>query len=64
MGYTDFYSAIELLNDYDVYKNDYEISQPYMNTRLEIYKKSHEVYFDKDKTYMRSVDVMITTRCS
>ena len=35
-----------------------------MKTRLEIYKKSHEVYFDKDKTYMRSVDVMITTRCS
>ena len=28
----------------------------YMNTRLEIYKKSHEVYFDKDKTYMRRLD--------
>ena len=22
-----------------------------MKTRLEIYKKSHEVYFDKEKTY-------------
>ena len=35
-----------------------------METRISVYKKSHAVYFDEEKTYMRSVDVMITTRCS
>ena len=64
LGYDNFYSAIELIDNHDVKKNNYAISQSYMLTRLEIYKKSHEVYFDKDKTYMRSVDVMITTKCS
>ena len=52
------------MNKYELKKHKHMISQPYMETRLEVYKKSHEVYFDKDKTYMRSVDVMITTRCS
>ena len=64
LGYKEFYSALELMNKYELKKHKHMISQPYMETRLEVYKKSHEVYFDKDKTYMRSVDVMITTRCS
>ena len=35
-----------------------------MNSRLVVCKKSHEFYFDEDKVYMRSLDVMITTKCS
>lgn len=64
MGYQDFHSGLELVENYDVSQHQHIISQPYMETRLSVYKKSHEVYFDKEKTYMRSVDVMITTKCS
>lgn len=64
LGFDDFYSANELIENYNVDKHNHAISKPFMKTRLAVYKKSHEVYFDKEKTYMRSVDVMITTRCS
>lgn len=64
LGFSEFYSANELIEKFDLNSHNYAISNPLMKTRLDIYKKSHEVYFDKEKTYMRSVDVMITTRCS
>ncbi len=64
LGFSEFYSANELIDKFNLDSHNYAISGPFMKTRLDIYKKSHEVYFDKDKTYMRSVDVMITTRCS
>ena len=64
LGFNDFYSANELIEKFNLNNHNYAISNPLMKTRLDIYKKSHEVYFDKEKTYMRSVDVMITTRCS
>ena len=64
LGYNEFYSGLELLENYEVDKHKYSISNPYMKTRLSVYKKSHEIYFQEDKTYMRSIDVMITTKCS
>ena len=64
LGYSEFYSILDLLKDYDIKKQQHRISQSYMNSRLEICKKSHEFYFDEDKVYMRSLDVMITTKCS
>jgi organic radical activating enzyme len=35
-----------------------------MEKRLEVCKKTHKAYFDDSKTYMRSIDVMVTTKCS
>jgi len=64
LGYDEFYSPLELLEHYNVGKHQHRISQSYMEARILVYKKSHAVYFDEEKTYMRSVDVMITTRCS
>jgi len=65
LGYDAFYSALELLENYDVGKHQHPTSsQAYMEARILVYKKGHTVYFDKEKTYMRSVDVVITTRCS
>ena len=52
LGYNEFYSALELIESYEVNKHQHMISQPYMETRLAVYKKSHEVYFDKEKTYI------------
>ena len=64
LGYNEFYSPLELLKDYDVNKYQHRTSSAYMSSRLDVYKKSHEFYFDDSKTYMRSLDIMITTKCS
>ena len=64
LGYDEFYSALEILENYDVRKHQYRISQEYMEKRIIVYKKSHAAYFDEEKTYMRSLDVMVTTKCS
>ncbi len=66
LGYGDceFYSILELVENYEVKKHQYGISQDYMSSRLAVCKKTHEFYFDEDKLYMRSLDVMVTTKCS
>jgi organic radical activating enzyme len=64
MDYSEFYSALELLEDYNVSKNKYLISQSYMESRVSVYKRTHQMYFDDNKTYMRSLDIMVTTKCS
>ncbi len=64
LGYDDFYSGLELLENYDVGKHQHLTSQSYMEARILVYKKGHAAYFDEKKTYMRSVDVMVTTKCS
>ena len=64
LGYDDFYSPLELLKNYDVSKHSHRLSQSYMQNKILINMKSHELYFDETKTYMRSLDVMITAKCS
>ena len=64
LGYDDFYSPLELLENYKIEENKHLISNSYMEARLNVCKNSHRMFLDnEDKTYMRSLDVMITTRC-
>ena len=63
-GYDDFYSPLELIKNYDVSKYEHSVSNSYMEKRISVCNKTHKAYFDQDKTYMRSVDVMVTTKCS
>ena len=62
LGYNEFYSPLEILKDYDVNKYKHRISSTYMSSRLDVC--GYQYYFDDSKTYMRSLDVMITTKCS
>ncbi len=64
LGYDEFYSPLELLKNYDVSKHKHRVSQSYMQNKISVCIKSHELYFDEAKTYMRSLDIMITTKCS
>ena len=64
LGYDEFHSPLELLKNYDVSKHKHRISQSYMQNKISICIKSHELYLNEAKTYMRSLDVMITTKCS
>jgi len=63
-GYSDFYSPINILKDYNVKNYSYLISESYMQNKINNIIKLNELYFDKSKTYVRSVDVVITTKCS
>jgi len=64
LGYNEFYSGLELLKDFKVEKFSYKVSQSYMASKLSVFKKTHDYYFNDDKVYMRSLDLMITTKCS
>jgi organic radical activating enzyme len=64
MGYDEIYSPLELLKTYDVSKHKHHLSEAYVRNKILINMKSHELYFDDEKTYMRSLDVMITAKCS
>tara|TARA_X000000368_G_scaffold388896_1_gene350771 strand:+ start:1993 stop:3225 length:1233 start_codon:yes stop_codon:yes gene_type:complete len=64
LGYNEFYSGLELLKDFKVEKFNYQVSQSYMASKLSVWKKTHNYYFNDDKVYMRSLDLMITTKCS
>ena len=64
LGFDDFYSPLELIENYKVNENKHIITNSYMEARLTVCKNSHRMFLDnEDKTYMRSLDVMITTRC-
>ncbi len=63
-GYQEIYSGLELLESYQINKHKHLISNEYMESRISVYKKTHEAYFKTDSIYMRSIDIMITTKCS
>ncbi len=63
-GFLEFYSPLNILLDYKVDKYKYRVSEHYMSNKIENIIKLNKLYFDKSKTYVRSVDVVITTKCS
>jgi len=64
LGYNEIYSSLELLKNYDIAKYEHRVTQPYMASKILVSKTTHDLYFDESKTYLRSIDVMITTKCS
>ena len=64
LGYSNVYSPLELLKNYDVSKHSHRTSQSYMKRKVSHSIKLNELYFDESKTYLRSLDVIITTKCS
>ena len=64
LGYSQFYSPLSLLKNYDVSKYSYCTPKSYMKNKIENIIKLNELYFDETKTYIRSLDVVITTKCS
>jgi len=65
LGYSEFYSPLELLQGYDVSQHEHIVSDSYMEARLRVCINSHEMYRQgASKLYMRSLDVMVTTKCT
>jgi len=64
LGYSEIYSSLELLKNYNLSNHKHRFTQEYMKSKIAISKMAHDLYFDESKTYLRSIDVMITTKCS
>ena len=64
LGYNEFYSGLELLENFQVEDFEYKVSNSYMSSKISVWKKTHEYYFNDSQIYMRSLDIMLTTKCS
>ena len=65
LGYCEFYSPLCLLQDYEVSAHKHLVSNEYMEARLKVCLNSHSMFKEgRSKTYMRSLDVMVTTKCT
>jgi MoaA/NifB/PqqE/SkfB family radical SAM enzyme len=64
LGYAEFFSPLQLFENFNVEKYDYKISKAYMKKKIENAIKINRLYFDNTKTYIRSLDIVITTKCS
>jgi len=64
LGFNEIYSSLEILEKYDVSKHIHRWPQPYMAQKIEVAKATHRSYFDEKQIFLRSIDVMITTKCS
>jgi len=64
MGYEKFYSPLELLESYDVSNHKHELPEGYIKNKVSLCIESHQAYFDESKIHLRSLDIVITTKCS
>ncbi len=64
MGYNEIYSSLQLIENYKLDNYKHLIPQSYMKAKISVSKASHSFYFDKNKTFLRSLDIVITTKCS
>jgi organic radical activating enzyme len=65
LGYDDFYSPLDFLKIEGIETKSKKVLSSYLKSRIEVCKKSHEMYLSgKNKVYLRSIDIMVTTRCS
>ena len=63
MGYEEIYSALEILKTYNVYNKDYLFLNPIWIQEYQFIKRLMSST-DDNKNYMRSLDIMVTTKCS
>ena len=49
LGYDEFYSPLELLENYDVEKYTHQMSNLYLQARITVCKKSHKAYLGDDQ---------------
>lgn len=64
LGYPNWYAGGLLLNDYNVSQNSLDSSIDYTKYALENCILCHDGYLNPDKLFLRSIDVIITERCS
>ena len=64
LGYDNYYAPLKLLENFRVDDFSYKTSNDYMKKKIENAVSINKIYFDQSKTYLRSLDIVITTKCS
>jgi len=64
LGYTKWYPATGLLKDFDVYQYKFSSPNDFVEYAVNTGLLCHDSYLNPDKLFMRSVDIVITERCS
>ncbi|MBS1369543.1 MAG: radical SAM protein [Lentisphaeria bacterium] len=64
MGYAHIHSCAGLLRNFDVYAYSYSKPADFVNYVISACILSHDCYSSPDKLFLRSVDVVVTERCS
>lgn len=64
MGYEKFYAGGIFLKDFDYHKYSYDKEKDFVDYVISAFLLSHEHYLNPGRIYLRSVDIVITERCS
>ena len=64
MGFSVFYPVSDLLRHYDVYSHKYSKPCDFVEYVVSACIHSHDSFANPDKLFIRSVDLVITERCS
>ena len=64
LGYSKWYPASSLLKDFDVYQRQFSAPVDFVEYAIATCILCHESYLNQDKLFLRSVDIIITERCS
>lgn len=64
LGYSKWYPGSLLLRDFDVYQYSFSAPSDFVEYAVATCILCHENYLNQDKLFLRSVDLIITERCS
>lgn len=64
LGYDNFIAGGLLLKEFDINKYHFDSTYEYMDYAISTAVLCHEGYINKDKLYLRSIDIIITEKCS
>ncbi|OOM79963.1 radical SAM protein [Clostridium sp. BL-8] len=64
IGDYQLYSGIEFIKDININEYDFDESEEYIKFRIDTYINCHQNYLHSERIFLRSVDIVITERCS
>ncbi len=64
LGFSNWYAGGLLLKDSDIFQNQPDASIDYTKYAIETCILCHDGYLNPDKLFLRSIDIIITERCS
>ncbi|EKD94314.1 MAG: radical SAM protein [uncultured bacterium] len=64
LGYSKWYPSTLLLRDFNIYKYAYSVPADFVEYTINTCLLCHDGYLNPDKLFLRSVDIVITERCS
>ena len=64
LGYSKWYPCSALLRDFEIYQHKFNVPMEFVEYAVATAILCHDNYLTPDKLFLRSVDIIITERCS